>query len=306
MKAKPILALLVTLTLAAICAAIALSRRHPPPTRPAAEERTFQVQGHIRALDLANNTIRIAHEEIPGYMPAMTMPLAVKDAALFKGLSAGDSVQFELSVTENDSWISHIERIPEEALVEPATVKGQIPEPDPAQLQAGERCPDFKLVGQNGRPIHLSDFRGKAVVLTFIYTRCPLPNFCPLMTANFAELQKRLSKDFPGRYHLLSVSIDPQFDRPEVLKEYAARNHADERHWTFATGTEEQIDTVAKLVALFHEPENGLISPDLRTALIGPEGRLVHVWKSNVWTPYEVQRRVAETLNGKKDYAVAR
>jgi protein SCO1/2 len=89
-----------------------------------------------------------------------------------------------------------------------------------------------------------------------------------------------------------------------VLKEYAARFRADEKHWTFATGTEEQINSVAALMGLFHEPESGLISHDLRTGLISPDGRLVHLWKSNVWTPYEVQRMVRETLSGAKDVAV--
>jgi protein SCO1/2 len=126
------------------------------------------------------------------------------------------------------------------------------------------------------------------------------------MSANFAVLQKRLSKEFPGRYHLLSVSIDPQFDRPPVLQEYAARYGADERQWTFATGTQEQINFVTGLFGLFHEPENGFISHDLRTALIGPDGRLVQLWKSNVWTPYEVGRRLGETLTGPKGYALRR
>ena len=95
-----------------------------------------------------------------------------------------------------------------------------------------------------------------------------------------------------------SVSIDPEFDRPDVLKSYALRYEADTRHWTFATGTREQIDVVATPFGLTHEPENGFIAHDLRTALISPEGKLVHLWKSNVWTPYEVERMVRETLAG--------
>jgi protein SCO1/2 len=116
------------------------------------------------------------------------------------------------------------------------------------------------------------------------------------MSKNFAELQERLAKGFAGRFHLLSISIDPAFDRPPVLKEYASRFGADARHWSFACGDEEQTRLVAGMMGLFHEPENGLITHDLRTALIGPDGRLVQLWKSNVWTPYEVERRVRETL----------
>ena len=171
------------------------------------------------------------------------------------------------------------------------------------RVQVGEIVPDFKLTDQNGRVIHLNDFRGKAVVLTFIYTRCPLPNFCPLMSKNFSQLEERLSKEFTNRYQLLSISMDPDFDTPEVLKEYAARYHASAKDWTFATGDAEQIKFVAGLTGLYYVKENGLISHDLRTALIGPDGRLVHLWKSNVWTPYEVQRMVRETLTGEKHMA---
>jgi protein SCO1/2 len=306
MKKKPFLLLVFAqIILIVLCAAI-FSRPRPALNVPATAQ-TFQVRGQIRELDAVNRMVRIAHEEIPHYMPAMTMPFAVKDTGLLKGLSIGDAVQFELVVTGSDSWISHIDKIRSEI---PAAASGaQAPaatESDLVRLEPGESVPDFTLIDQNNRPIQLSGFRGKAVVLTFIYTRCPLPNFCPLMSANFAELQKRLSREYPDRYQLLSISMDPEFDRPAVLKGYAARYQADERHWTFATGTKEQIDFVAGLVALFHEPENGLISHDLRTALIGPDGRLVHVWKSNAWTPYEVQRMVGETLSVAKDYAKAR
>ena len=171
-------------------------------------------------------------------------------------------------------------------------------------MQVGETVPDFQLVDQDGRAVRLSDYRGRAVVLTFIYTRCPLPNFCPLMSKHFAELEQRLNKELPGRYHLLSISMDPEFDTPAVLKEYASRYEARTADWTFATGDAGQIDTVAQLLGLYYVRENGLISHDLRTALFGPDGRLVHLWKSNVWTPYEVQRRVRETLSGSQEVAV--
>jgi protein SCO1/2 len=142
-----------------------------------------------------------------------------------------------------------------------------------------------------------------AVLLTFIYTRCPLPNFCPLMSKNFSELEHRLGAKFTNRFKLLSVSIDPEFDTPEVLKAYASRYEAWPGDWTFACGNADQIKFVADLMGLYYARENGLISHDVRTALIGPDGRLVHLWKSNVWTPYEVQRRVREILTGAKDFA---
>jgi protein SCO1/2 len=125
------------------------------------------------------------------------------------------------------------------------------------------------------------------------------------MSKNFASLQERLQKAIPGKFQLLSVSIDPEFDRPEVLKDYSARYAAEDSTWTFGTGTVEQTDAVGALFGLVQERAGGLINHDLRTALIGPDGKLIHIWKSNVWTPYEVQRRVEEVL-GSTTYASAR
>ncbi|HET7625894.1 MAG TPA: SCO family protein [Verrucomicrobiae bacterium] len=294
MKPRTVFTILCAVTVLIVIAASVLT--HHRNFSATDDAQIFQVFGQVRGLDVANKTIRIAHEEIPNYMPAMTMPFSVKDTALLNGLATGDRVKFELVVTKDDSWISRVEKIGGTEN-EMANAPGASAEDREAErIHTGEKVPDFTLMDQNGKPIRLSDFRGKAVVMTFIYTRCPIPNFCPLVSKNFAELQERLSKEFPGRFMLLSVTMDYQFDRPPVLKEYAARFGADEKCWTFATGSEEQIGSVAALMGLFFEPENGLISHDLRTTLIGPDGRLAQLWKSNVWTPYEVQRRVGEIL----------
>jgi protein SCO1/2 len=304
MRPTIVLATICALTLAAALSAVILGHRSVS-VRSSSRVQTFQVKGQIRSIVPTEKTIRIAHEEIPDYMPAMTMSLPVKDATLLRDLRIGDSVQFELMVTSDDSWIAGIEKIPSDATTTHPIAKATVSRDDleAERVQKGELVPDFKLTNQDGQQIHLSDFRGKAVVLTFIYTRCPLPNFCPLMSKNFAELQQRLSKEFPNKYQLLTISMDPEFDQPEVLKEYAARYAADPKDWTFATGDAASIDFVAGLMGLFFEKEKGLISHDLRTALIGQDGRLVHLWKSNVWTPYEVQRRVRENLTGSEDIA---
>lgn len=307
MKPKTILSGLCVLTLMAILAVVVFAN-HQPRSEPDAipGTRTFVVHGQIRGLSVTNQTVRITHEEIPDYMPAMTMPFYVKDGNLLNGLVVGDGVEFDLLVTEDDSWIGRIVKTAPAALVEPGTADDPnvtLQDREDGRVHAGERVPDFDLVDQDGRKIQLSDYRGKAVVLTFIYTRCPLPNFCPLMSKNFVELEQRLSKEFAGQYQLLSISMDPDFDTPEVLKEYAARHDADPEDWTFGTGDADQIAFVARLMGLYYVRENGLISHDLRTALIGPDGRLVHLWKSNVWTPYEVQRMVRETLTESKELA---
>lgn len=306
MKTTKILVGLCALATAVSVAVLVSSRRHETAKPQAGDIKRFEVHGQIRSVDQVNKIVRITHEEIPDYMPAMTMPFSVKDAAVLDGLTPGDGVQFELDVTEDDSWVSHIEKIAGGESPVSATAGSpalSLEDRETERLAVGELAPDFTLMDQDGRTIHLRDFRGKAVVLTFIYTRCPLPNFCPLMSKNFSELEKRLSQDLPGKYHLLSVTMDPDYDRPDVLKEYAARYDASAKDWTFATGSAEQIQFVASLTGLYYRRENGLISHDLRTALIGPNGRLVHLWKSNVWTPYEVQRMVDETLANDRSVA---
>jgi protein SCO1/2 len=306
MKPKIILPLLGILTLATVISAVAFNHRNDSSSASDGRLRTFQVHGQIRAVDVAGKTVRIAHEAIPDYMPAMIMPFPVKNVDILKGFSTGENVQFELVVTEKDSWISHLEKITGDSPAETTgvqTTSTSAQNADGGQIRSGEVVPNFDLIDQNGRPIRLTDFRGKVVVLTFIYTRCPLPNFCPLMSKNFADLQERLNKEFPDRYRLLSISMDPDFDRPEVLKDYAARYDANEKDWSFATGNADQISFVAGVMGLYYARENGLISHDFRTALIGADGRLVHLWKSNVWTPYEVQRMVRETLAPSKDVA---
>jgi protein SCO1/2 len=305
MKTKIVFAIVCAVTATAVLSLVAL-HHHRLPQAVQPTTKTFTVLGQIRSVDIVNRIVRVAHEEIPDYMPAMTMPLSVKDSSLLDGLVPGDRVRFQLVVTSDDSWIGWMDKVP--AAPQPETLPNQstsssLQELETERVQAGELVPDFTLVDQDHRPVHLSDFRGKAVLLTFIYTRCPLPNFCPLTSKNFSELESRLGAEFANRFKLLSVSIDPEFDQPEVLRAYASRYDARPEDWTFAGGTAEQIKVVADLMGLYYARENGAISHDVRTALIGPDGRLVHLWKSNVWTVYEVQRRVREILTGTKDVA---
>lgn len=285
---------------AALLIGAALVVTHHRPQRAVhSAEQTFHVNGVVRSVEADGKTVEIEHEDIPGFMPSMTMPFTLKGAALARGLKGGDRVRFTLVVTKDDSWITQLELRGEST---PASaVLTHVPSTNAAaaevpELRNGQAVPNFTLTDQDGNLVHLEDYRGQAVLLTFVYTRCPLPNFCPLMSKNFADLQERLGKDFPGRFHLLTISFDPAYDTPETLKRYAAAFTHNERTWTFATGTAAEIHRVATEFGLVYLPESGTFTHDLRTALIAPDGHLVQVWRSNLWTPYEVQRRVAEVL----------
>lgn len=260
-------------------------------------QQVFTVQGRVISLDVDSGIVKIAHEAIPNYMPAMTMPFLARDSNSLRGLHPGDSVTFVLTVNERDSWISGISRkslASSNSLAEPQT-------PAVDHLKPGQKVPNFDFVDQDGRTRTLFEFAGKYVVLTFIYTRCPLPDFCPLLSTKFSELQARLGKEFPGEFHLISVSIDPRYDTPVVLKGYSQAHNANPATWTFATGTLEQVHTVARLFGLtFSQKNGGFIEHDLRTVLIGADGRVVHTWKSNFWTPYEVRNRIEEQQHAKE------
>jgi protein SCO1/2 len=294
MKTRTILLIFTAVTLAIVGSAVALHRQLPVATTTVQRtvEQTFEVKGRVVSIETGGKTVHIAHEDIPDFMPAMTMPFTMEHPEQAADLAAGDSVKFRLVVSKEDSWISSIDRLSAER----STVANAALDTNTNRVETGESVPDFDLVDQNGAPIKLSDFHGTAVLVTFIYTRCPLPNFCPLMSTRFSELQDRLGKKFSGKVHLISVSFDPQYDTPEVMKEYGKHFGARTKTWSLATGTQRQVDHVAGLFGLIKEKDANGYTHDLRTALISPDGKLVHIWRSNVWTGDEVEARVAEVL----------
>lgn len=275
----------------------------PEEIAEGASERVFEVRGWIRSIPAERETITIAHQEIPEYMPAMTMPFNLKDPSLADGLEAGDPVVFRFVVGERDSWIDRIRKLdgPEAAAMPSRDVRrsdpllARIP-----RLEEGDLTPSFQLVDQDGKRFDLADFRGSAVVVTFIFTRCPVPDFCPLMSQKFQALQQRLNEDplLRDRAHLLSVTIDPEFDTPEVLRAYADVYTDSTENWTFATGDPGRIEEMTTRFSIFIDPESkeGTLDHALGTALIGPDSRLMTVWRGNRWTVDEVTEAISTTL----------
>ena len=164
-------------------------------------------------------------------------------------------------------------------------------------FRTGDRFPDEALLDQGGRTIRFSDLKGKVMVLTFIYTRCPLPDYCIRMSNNFVKIQKMLKRetDITGKWHLISVSFDPRFDRPAVLKRYAATYDADLSTWDFTTDpdtTGTGIRRLADGLGLSYAEDEGLIAHNMRTVLIDREGTLVRVINGNEWSPDEVAAEI--------------
>ena len=260
--------------------------------RHSANEKRYELKGKVVAVDKTDRTATISHQDIAGYMPAMTMPFKIKNDADLEMLAPGDEVTGTLVVDDISSWVE-ISTISEGG--SPLSPTSAVPgEPKP-----GDEVPDFALTNQDGKRIHLAQYRGQALALTFIYTRCPQPDQCTLMSSNFATIDRELQKQ-PELYqktHLLSVSFDPDYDTPKVLRSYGASHterYSDEgfQHWEFATGSPDEVKGIAQFFGMryYHDTESGQdqVIHSLRTAVIGPDGKLVKLYRGNEWKPEEV------------------
>ncbi len=246
----------------------------------------YDLRGQVLAVDRGRQEVTIKHEDIRGLMPGMTMPFKVSDPALLNGLEAGDLVQATLVVKDYTGYLTALRRTGHEAPPPMET-------PVVMTLQAGERVPDVKLVDETGRPRTLADWRGKILVVTFIYTRCPFPDFCPRMDRQFKTVQTEILSDaqLRDRVALLSVSFDPAFDTPPVLTAHAKELGADPRIWHFATGDREVIQGFASRfgVSVVREGTNAdNVTHNLRTAVIGSDGTLRVTLNGNEWTPAQL------------------
>ncbi|ARA92362.1 hypothetical protein AWN76_003710 [Rhodothermaceae bacterium RA] len=254
--------------------------------------RSYDVRGRVAGFGDDGRTVIVEHEAIPGLMPAMTMPFNADASVDVQALQPGQAIRFTFVVTRDSSWIRDVEVLPDDALPRHPAGADTRPRPAPDErpiLQPGDPVPPVALIDQDGAPLALSDFEGQPLLLTFIYTRCPIPDFCPRMSRHFATLQDSLTARYGEVVRQLSISFDPAHDTPAVLRDYAARYTTNTRQWVFATGTPEQIARVTHLFGVYATTGDGqTIDHNLATALIGPDGRVVEIWRGNRWTPDEV------------------
>ena len=267
------------------------------------DERTFTLQGQVLSLEPARKMLTVKHEEIKGFMPAMTMPYEVRDAKLLDGLAAGDLINATLVVVSNGAYLSAIKKVGEAPLEKPPA---EAPNPSASSgfelLKPGDAVPDAAFVDQDNRKHRFSDFKGSPVVMTFIYTKCPIPTFCPLMDRHFATLQTSLRSNAAlGAVRLVTVSFDPVTDTPAVLKGHAKKLNADLARWTFLTGDRDEIDRFAARfgVSISRAMNDARdITHNLRTAIVDGDGKIVKVYTGNDWSPKQVLADL-ETLASK-------
>jgi protein SCO1/2 len=292
--------LIVGLTAAVLVALAGCGRTRPPSSPPRAtatnQLRTFLVKGEVKGLTPGSRTVLVRHEEIPGYMPAMTMPLDVKDTNELAGLQVGDQISFRLIDAGDEAWIEGLTKLT------PANPPAPQPTPhvrlvrDVEPLAEGDLMPDYRFTNELGQAVSLSGLKGRAYAFTFIFTRCPLPNFCPRMSMNFAEACKKLRAhpDAPTNWHLLTLSFDVDFDTSARLKDYARRYSYDPTHWSFLTGAIIDIDAITEQFGLmFTRDESGVnFTHTLRTVVVNTTGRVQKIFIGNEWKSDELVEEI--------------
>jgi protein SCO1 len=241
----------------------------------------YPVTGVVVALE-DNDTVLVAHREIAGFMPAMTMPFRFDSARDRERLSPGDVVQFTFRVGAERSQAMNVTVTGRD----PATLAayGAATARKSARLRPGDPVPAFSLVDQDGAPLSEGDLAGRPTVVTFIFTRCPVPEYCPAIAGRFRDVQRALGKDASlADVRLLSVTLDPQHDTPAVLRDYGRAMGADFARWRFATGAPEQVAALTRAFAVYTQTSGGSIDHALATALIDARGRVVEIWRGHLW-----------------------
>ena len=276
------------------------SQRHERVRSPT--EKRYDLKGKVVVVEKDKHLITVVHEDIQDYMPGMTMPFTVgeESAWVFESpheVTPGDQIAATLIVDGAKSWLEDIV-ITKESSDTASTAPGEVIGPKP-----GDEVPDYRLINQDGKAIRVHDYKGKALLLTFIYTRCQDPGQCTLMSSNFATIDQALQKQ-PELYqktHLLSISFDSDYDTPKVLRSYGAAytgKYSEENfaHWEFASGSADEVKGIAQYFGMryFQDSSTGKeqVIHSLRTAVIGPDGKIVKVYRGNEWKPEEVLKEI--------------
>ena len=289
------------------CLCLAATGCHPAaqPIPAASAQKSFPVRGRVVSSDTATGEIMLDHEAIPGYMEAMTMQYKLAAPNTASELHPGDRITAQLIVDDTRNGDPSGYRRPR---LDQVVVIGQArPDYKPAVQyhvpEAGQAIPDFKLLNQSGKTIHLDQFKGKVVLMTFIYTRCPLADFCPRMSRNFADIDHDLQAD-PKLYaatHLLSVSFDPTYDTPAVLKSYGGAytgryTKEDFNHWDFAAPPVKELPDMTQFfdVGLAPGDDPKVLTHSLSTVLIGKDGKVLGWYPSNDWKVDDMMTQIRQ------------
>lgn len=269
----------------------------PAPEIKDSDPKVFFVRGIVKGLLLQESKVIVDHEEIPDFMAAMTMPFNLDDTNDFTGITTNDRIHFRLVVEKGRSWIDQIRKTGSASLTNALRKTFRlVREVEP--LSEGDMLPNYPFTNHLGQAFQTKEFKGKATAITLIFTRCPLPDFCPRMSANFNRAYHLLKNDqsAPTNWHLMTLSFDPEFDTPSVLKSYSARFEADPKKWSFATGALIEIDDLTERFGMyFAREETGVtFNHNLRTIVLDPQGKIQKIFIGNTWKPEELVAEMKE------------
>lgn len=268
--------------------------------KPTSTVRHYDTRGIVQGISPDRQTLEIQHEDIPGFMPSMTMSFSVPDPKEIANIKIGEAISFRMTVTDKELLVDQVKTISMQDVHLPLQTIAQAPgSTGVKRLKEGDSIPSFSVIDQDGKSVTQETFRGQPFVLTFIFTRCPVPKFCPLMTGNFAELQHAIKTGSGSlaNVRLMSVTLDPAFDTPQILKDYGAVMNADSAIWKFVTGEAKEIDPFVEAFSVYRKTEGGTISHGLATALINPDGTIKQIWRGNGWTTAEVMAQINSITN---------
>ncbi len=282
---------------------VACSQKHEHTSHSSPDAKRYELSGKVISVDKNNKKAEIEHEEIPGFMPKMTMTFPIHADWVWDDLVPGVEIKADLVVDEKAKdpyWLENIKII--------ATNLQGLPAPPAKEdvAQIGKQMPDFQLTNQDGKKISMKDFRGKALAITFIYSRCPLSDYCIRMSINFSDLNNRLvNSEYRDKVRLLTISFDPAYDTPERLREYGigymGKNaKPDFTVWQLAVGPDEEVRKIADFFGLRYEvdeKDKTQFNHSLRTAVISPDGKVRKVFTGNSWTVEQLQSELIATLN---------
>ncbi len=261
----------------------------------APQPRRYQLVGKVVSIDKDQASVMVDGKEIVGFMAAMTMPYPVRDAKALAALTAGDEITADVVVTDDGAYLENI------VVTKKGDGKGPTGTSNPPK--PGDKVPDFAMVNQDGRRIHLREYQGDVLLVTFIYTRCPFPDYCPLVSRNFSQIYASLRKDpsLGPRVRLLSVSFDPQHDTPAVLRQYAQTFRATTggdpfARWQFAAVPPKELVDVANFFGLYFSVQGDQIVHSMSTTVISPEGTVYKWYQDNDWKPADLMEDATQVL----------
>lgn len=265
-----------------------------------ASMKSYQAHGLVEKITDNRQTVTIDTARIPGYMAAMTMDYPVRNTNELAGVAPGDLIRFSLIVTGNNDWIENVHRTGHSNSKKTNSLSMQMNMSQGGMMKElgdGDMLPNCALTAEDGREIHYSDFRGKALAFTFFYTRCPLPNYCPLMNRNFEAARALIlaRHDAPTNWEFLSISFDPDNDTSQVLANYGNfYRQGDSSHWLFASAPTNSLAVLALALDLMVIHQGSAISHNLRTVVLDPQGRIYHQFDGNQWTPEQLANAMVQ------------